>query len=188
MDLVRTSFFEDEAYCILSIPPSPRPDTICWHYDKYGQFLVKSAYWIGMNLVNNVIGSSSSSTAISGWWKFLWHIHIPSKIKIFLWSAFQDWIPTHGNLARRHISVDQLCPLCHAEIESTFHALWRCRLLKQVRLSCSFMTGISSRDFHCFADYVLFCKDSLSTEHFELCASCGGEFGFFVTAFYILLH
>ncbi|KAL5801831.1 hypothetical protein ACOSQ3_033463 [Xanthoceras sorbifolium] len=169
MTLVCNSFFEDEADCILFIPYSQRPNSICWHYDKHGQFSVKSAYWLGMNLASIKASCSSSSTSISDWWKFLWHLNIPSKIMIFLWRAFQDWITTFGNLARRHISVDDLCPLCHADCESTLHALWTCRLLKQTRSSCNFLSDYStSRTNHCFSDFVLFCKDSVSTDSFEL--------------------
>ncbi|KAL5787143.1 hypothetical protein ACOSP7_004092 [Xanthoceras sorbifolium] len=46
-------------------------------------------------------------------------------------------------------------------------ALWSCRALKLVRLSCNFVSGFSSRLFPCFADFVLLCKGSLSQVQFE---------------------
>ncbi|KAL5574815.1 hypothetical protein UlMin_016514 [Ulmus minor] len=46
--LIRSSFHPDEAEAILSLP-RPRhsyPDSLIWHYDKKGDYTVRSGYWV----------------------------------------------------------------------------------------------------------------------------------------------
>ncbi|KAK3229618.1 hypothetical protein Dsin_001499 [Dipteronia sinensis] len=51
---------------------------------------------------------------------------MPLKIKIFIWRACNDWIPTLANLNKRGIEVNRICPVCKQAYESTVHALWTC--------------------------------------------------------------
>ncbi|KAL5738711.1 hypothetical protein ACOSP7_031472 [Xanthoceras sorbifolium] len=105
MELVRDTFLDDETNCILSIPPSRRSDSLCWHYDKHDHFTVKNTYWLGIQVEKSSVGSSSFRSTILGWWRFLWHLSIPPKIKLFVYRAFLDWIPTLGNVAHRNLQV-----------------------------------------------------------------------------------
>ncbi|KAL5759883.1 hypothetical protein ACOSQ2_018721 [Xanthoceras sorbifolium] len=78
---------------------------------------------------------SPSYSRLSGneaWWKFLWRMSIPHRIKMFLWKASKNWLPTKSNLFAHKVPVDNLCPLCMKANESTVYALQNCSLLHQV--------------------------------------------------------
>ncbi|XP_075500174.1 uncharacterized protein LOC142538760 [Primulina tabacum] len=46
------------------------------------------------------------------WWKFLWALSIPPKVRIFCWRAVLDIIPTEQNLLAYHVpSSVFMCPL-----------------------------------------------------------------------------
>ncbi|KAK2638134.1 hypothetical protein Ddye_025929 [Dipteronia dyeriana] len=102
-ELIRSSFFLEDVELVLSIPCSlhDQSDTLMWHFDKLGSYSMKSGYHLGCNLMN--IQSSSGLALSESWWKFLWRIRIPTKIKLFIWRACFDWIPTHFNLAKRRM-------------------------------------------------------------------------------------
>ena len=72
-------------------------DNILWHYEMSGVFSVKSGYRLlrGSSLVPSCSGLCSSIS----WWKWFWKLNVPSKIKIFLWKACNNWFPTRVNLA-----------------------------------------------------------------------------------------
>lgn len=67
-------------------------------------------------------GSSASDRSVE-WWKFLWNLRIPNKVRIFIWRACQNLIPTSLNLAKRGIPCNDFCLVCSAESESTVRAL-----------------------------------------------------------------
>ncbi|KAK3226388.1 hypothetical protein Dsin_006250 [Dipteronia sinensis] len=79
----------------------------------------------------------SPSNSLNGqhWWVYLWKLALPLKIKIFIWRACHDWIPTMVNLEKRGLKVDRVFPLCKKNDESTMHALWDCQKLKYARNS-----------------------------------------------------
>ena len=101
MDLVKSLFLPLEARTILNIPISynlPK-DKIIWVGNNRGVFTVKSAYYIALNLVeSSEEGVCSYNDTRELLWRKLWHLHIPSNIKIFDWRACIGALPTMVNL------------------------------------------------------------------------------------------
>ncbi|KAK3211829.1 hypothetical protein Dsin_016535 [Dipteronia sinensis] len=64
----------------------------------------------------------------------MWKLDLPLKLKIFIWKACNDWIPTLANLERRGLKVNKVCPLCRRAEESTLHALWDCLKMRYARM------------------------------------------------------
>ncbi|KAK3193688.1 hypothetical protein Dsin_024998 [Dipteronia sinensis] len=56
-------------------------DSLLWLFNKSGGFLVRSGYWVAKNIPSNPYSSGLSSK--ESWWKFFWHLQLPSKVKIF---------------------------------------------------------------------------------------------------------
>ncbi|KAL5790620.1 hypothetical protein ACOSQ2_005508 [Xanthoceras sorbifolium] len=65
--LVRRHFWQEEADLILTIPLSvfPLQDSLLWHYDKMGEFSVKSAYQLALSFKNK-----DSLLALQGLYRF----------------------------------------------------------------------------------------------------------------------
>ncbi|KAL5577665.1 hypothetical protein UlMin_019364 [Ulmus minor] len=83
--LIRSSFHHDEAEAILSLPRSRHsyPDSLIWHYDKKGDYTVRSGYWVATGR-SGVAGSSSSNTTT--WWTSppLWYL-VALYVTLFLY-------------------------------------------------------------------------------------------------------
>lgn len=121
-DLILDVFNERDASLILSIPLDGNDkDTWYWWYEKLGFYSVKSAYVHlheakrGVNMANN-----------SGFWRKLWQLKIPSKIKNFLWRAATGCLPTRDLLRVKHDDVNPLCLICNVVTETICHALFSC--------------------------------------------------------------
>ncbi|KAL9450662.1 hypothetical protein AB3S75_012400 [Citrus x aurantiifolia] len=97
-EVIAQHFMKDEAATILSIPlpKSPQPDQIIWHYDKHGIYSVKSGYQIALKLKFTETASSSNNSKTH--WDVIWAKEIPEKIKVFMWRAAQNLLPTAHNL------------------------------------------------------------------------------------------
>jgi hypothetical protein len=48
------------------------------------------------------------------------------KICIFWWRVLKNFLPTYGELNRRHIKELSDCPLCGHEVETMYHCMVQC--------------------------------------------------------------
>ncbi|KAL0404160.1 UNVERIFIED_CONTAM: putative ribonuclease H protein [Sesamum radiatum] len=103
-----------------------------WHYTKSGTFSVKSAYHVTTSLLSQY--NSSKSGQSSSWsraWAGIWSARVPNKIKVFLWRACKEAIPTTANLIRRKCVVDENCTSCGAPLENSKHVFLDCSFARQ---------------------------------------------------------
>ncbi|KAL5547561.1 hypothetical protein UlMin_002792 [Ulmus minor] len=142
--LIRESFHEDEAEAILSLPLPRRTtsDTLLWHYDKSGHYTVRSGYWLA-NQCRSV--PSSSTISLNSWWKRFWKLRVPSKIRVFIWKAFYNWIPSSINWAN-HGALDSLKVMCDSFIHFKLPA--QCDL-KEFLLSANDNLSVENLEFVC---------------------------------------
>ena len=101
-------------------------DKLIWSREKSGIYSVRSAYrLLSEDLYANEPGCSDTGV----WklfWKRVWSIRVPHKIRQFIWRACTESLPTMFNMHRRRIVPTASCPFCHQENEDVKHALWSC--------------------------------------------------------------
>ncbi|TXG66305.1 hypothetical protein EZV62_007580 [Acer yangbiense] len=119
---IRSVFSLEEVEAILSILLSAYQlgDSLLWYFEKYGVYSIRSGYKLGKSIKSREVSSGSAMVA---WWKSVWCIKVPLKVKIFLLKACKGWLPTLINLESRGVSTGGLCPICCKLPESTVHAL-----------------------------------------------------------------
>lgn len=147
--LVRMLFSEEDAHSILAILlRQGMEDFISWHFDKRGQFSVKSAYQLGVAIRERSLHHDASTSAIqeqgSPLWNKLWPLGVPSKVRLFTWRLAHNSLPTRLNINRKQIELDTRCPMCLRLDEDGGHlflkckkvkALWRERCLEDIRVA-----------------------------------------------------
>ncbi|KAL5861942.1 hypothetical protein ACOSQ4_003238 [Xanthoceras sorbifolium] len=90
-----------------------------WHFDKRGEFPVKSTYRLAHSQSN--LHSASSSNGLSPWWKQLWSLSIPNKIKLL---EGQQKYPS--NQWRRGVVKSAGYDQCGSGADTVDHAIWGC--------------------------------------------------------------
>uniref|UniRef100_A0A2N9G3J3 Reverse transcriptase zinc-binding domain-containing protein n=1 Tax=Fagus sylvatica TaxID=28930 RepID=A0A2N9G3J3_FAGSY len=104
-----------------------KPDRLFWNATTTGLFSVRSAYFLQFQRgTAEVEGECSSVGREKKFWKFLWALSLPPKVKVFLWRACIGILPTHDLLWRRHMRRDDCCSCCFSAVDSVCHALWTC--------------------------------------------------------------
>ncbi|GKU86545.1 hypothetical protein SLEP1_g1057 [Rubroshorea leprosula] len=111
---------------ILKIPTGLCSDSLIWHYDKNGEFTVKSAYLLACSRQHETNMDSTNMGLSSGEWKHLWKLKVPPNVRVFLWRAILNALPSMDNLVKRGIVQEALCPLCQVADESLMHLLFYC--------------------------------------------------------------
>ena len=130
-NLINVCFYPPEAYLIKSLPLSliPQPDTLVWRPEKSGCYSVKSGYKLLYEL--DTIRSQATDSQKS-FWKSIWKLKVPGKIKHFLWKACTNSLPTKENLLKWKILQESGCPCCSSDSELVMHAIWSCSCIKMV--------------------------------------------------------
>ena len=130
--LIDAIFEVSEADTIKSIPLSRRSstDTIIWAETKNGVYSVRSAYHLLMKAKKG--GESSNNSQVNNLWKGIWNASVPQKIKLFIWKACKNILPTKLNLFRKKACNSMSCDLCDNDLESVMHVLVDCKFAQEV--------------------------------------------------------
>ncbi|CAL1353631.1 unnamed protein product [Linum trigynum] len=130
-ELIRASFEAESVQWILSIPlPSaPRPDKLIWHFSATGQYTVKTGYHLlssGRHLEFDPLPPFLNQQ----FWKFLWNLPIPPKLKVFLWRVVRGFLPMRQILKGKSLCDTDTCLVCSAAVESISHCFFDCRIAR----------------------------------------------------------
>ncbi|KAH9768956.1 reverse transcriptase domain-containing protein [Citrus sinensis] len=118
----------------IPLPRRSREDELIWHYGKSGQYTVKSGYQTALKIRFPAMPSSSEPSKNE--WNIIWSLALPQKIRIFIWRAAKNLLPSAENLWKRKIVQEPTCQRCKMGIEDVCHALVDCKAAKKVwRLS-----------------------------------------------------
>lgn len=119
---LKQSVSEQEVKAIIPIPISKLggTDRLIWHYAKNGRYSVKSGYHVARAIgpASNTSNPSSSFIPPPSFWKFVWNLNIPPKVKHFWWRACRNALATKENLHKRKCARNPICPLCCNSVES----------------------------------------------------------------------
>ena len=132
-------FLPHEADVIKGIPLNSHlpVDKLIWAETPNGKFSVRSAYGVAVRLSkSDNKGISSDRSQLRLFWKRIWNLPLPHKVRHFAWRACRDILPTKVNLMRRNVVKDPFCDECKMEVESTGHLFWSCPRAREV-WSCS---------------------------------------------------
>ncbi|KAH9781318.1 putative non-LTR reverse transcriptase [Citrus sinensis] len=127
-----------DAAMILKIPllKEHLDDDVLWHYDKRGEYSVKSGYQLALRM--KFPNAPSSLESMSQYWSALWSLELPEKIKIFMWRASNNLLPSTENMWKRKVIQEPTCQICRKSIESISHALLEYKAAKSIWLQSPF--------------------------------------------------
>ncbi|KAA3465354.1 reverse transcriptase [Gossypium australe] len=103
----------------------PDEDVMAWSGEPSGEFTVQSAYKL---LQHNEINPKAYplQTVYKKFYKKLWTLNLPSKIKITAWRISWNYLSTRVNMHHRRMSNIQVCPRCRTGAEDTSHLFREC--------------------------------------------------------------
>ncbi|KAL0398703.1 UNVERIFIED_CONTAM: putative mitochondrial protein [Sesamum radiatum] len=114
-----------------SVADAPGEIRQIWKPSKKGIFSVRSAYEVFLGLADQQLASTSRPFPMltedcEHFWRHLWVIVAPPRVRLQIWRFCYDAVPTMANLAKRQKEVDTHCHMCEAEVETLQHILLEC--------------------------------------------------------------
>ena len=147
VDLIKVGFNLEEAATILCIPFSITgcTDKLGWFHTANGIYSVRTGYRAAMELMDDGAlekrgrDTTSDKTKSVQFWKSIWSLDVPNKMKFFIWKCCNHALAVRRNLKRRHMRVDNICGVCGQVDETenhiffyyeTSHRFWFCSPLQ----------------------------------------------------------
>ena len=85
-------------------------------------YSVRSVYAVAARLSHPVnFSATSDNSQNQHFWKQIWSLPLPHKIRHFAWRVCRNILPTKVNLMRRKVVQDDICDECRLEAESSGH-------------------------------------------------------------------
>lgn len=106
-------------------------------------YTVKSAYkLLSENHRHAQVMDYVSSSNHQDYWKKVWKLKVPPKVRIFWWRVLHEFLPTQQIMHPRHIEQVPTCTECGADSESIYHVSLECIVAKQFWFSLKELMGI----------------------------------------------
>ena len=107
--LIEHLFEVEDAIAILSLHVGSfdHADILFWHFTKDGEYTVKSRYKVAIEGKGFI--ELSKSGPMQQWWKILWGLNLPPKVKSFCWKLCRGWLPTSLALSWHGMKIDNIC-------------------------------------------------------------------------------
>uniref|UniRef100_A0A2N9G5C3 CCHC-type domain-containing protein n=1 Tax=Fagus sylvatica TaxID=28930 RepID=A0A2N9G5C3_FAGSY len=171
LDKLKLLFLPRDVAIIKQIPLSVRRprDKLIWTGTKSGNFTVKSAYNLLLNQSNGSLGSSSNGMGSNhSLWSRIWAAQVPPKVRLFMWRACLDILPTKTKLFDKGLIHSVSCLWCEGEPESSSHILWQCDFAQKIWMACPVIIPSSCSVSMNFRDFILSCIEFLSESDTEI--------------------
>lgn len=94
-------------------------DGLAWKFESDGVYSTSSAFKLLFD------GDQSPPRDVM-LFKLIWKLHVPERMRTFLWLIIHGRILTNAERCRRHLSLSDLCPLCSLHSESLLHLFRDC--------------------------------------------------------------
>lgn len=125
--------YEAEEILSRNIIKDETADKRYWNFHPKGKYTVSSGYELMVKIMNISLhwNRPESSNKSNGWWKQLWGLKIPPKLKIFWWQVAWDILPIEGNLESHHVPVRPTYYLCGYSRASMIHSIFLCTKVRK---------------------------------------------------------
>lgn len=135
--LIRSVMQQHHAEEILKIrlPNYSGDDLVAWFPEKFGNFTVRSAYKLALDLQNldSQTGSSVSPGGDRSLWNLVCKAPVLPKVRMFAWKLATNSLAVQQSRSRRLKKEQPTCSICGMEEEDGFHEVIRCTKAKALR-------------------------------------------------------
>ncbi|CAL1413360.1 unnamed protein product [Linum trigynum] len=129
VDLLTSLFLPESVSLILSIPLllQASPDKLIWHHSPTGEYTVKTGYHVLTDELLSVHPPAPLPYDCR-FWKVLWSLPLPPKLKFFWWRVVRGFLPVRAVLQVKRLVTDNTCPICSEGAETIGHSFLHCRV------------------------------------------------------------
>ncbi|KAK5825481.1 hypothetical protein PVK06_020318 [Gossypium arboreum] len=126
-ELVINTFSDVDTARILRIPLAKEchDDLVVWYGEPFGDFSIQNTYKL---LQPSTLSPNFNDlhTTSRDFYRQLWNLQLPTKLKITIWRISRNFIPTLVNLNHKQLVANMACLRCEGANENLDHVLREC--------------------------------------------------------------
>lgn len=144
LDLLRQIFNANYSLAIQSIPLLyvASDDSLTWSFTRNDEYLVCTAY---RHLMESML--QNDHLKVEGKWQLLCQLHVPPKVKHFIWHLRWDFLPTRQRLKTKGVPCTNLCSYCSTNFENAWHVMFGCKQVEHVWEASGLVEFVSDHVF-----------------------------------------
>ncbi|GAA0160282.1 hypothetical protein LIER_16869 [Lithospermum erythrorhizon] len=108
---------------------------------------------LNSNLGGKGMGGSNHGDSNDLCWKSVWPLKVPPRIKICLWKACHNILPTKDRLRRRGIMVESSCKFCKEDRETLVHISVSCSYTNKFWFASPWCLSTGVREWSSFKEW-----------------------------------
>jgi len=112
-------------------------DLLIWDVDPGGSYSPKIGY-IKLSV-------DEGNREEVWWWRKIWKLQCPPKVKLFMWCVLEKKVPTWDFLQKRNFQGPGWCVLCKMSNETCSHLFLNCPYILKVWNECTKLLGVQCR-------------------------------------------
>ena len=118
--------------------------------------------------------SSSDGNQERSFWKRLWQINVPHKIRHFAWRACRDILPLKNNLVKRNVLQVDTCDRCNVEAKDSINFFGKCTRARELWSSSKLVFPNVLDQLSSFKEmlWCLMMDEKCSSENIEMVLTC----------------
>nr|XP_023924678.1 uncharacterized protein LOC112036084 [Quercus suber] len=151
-------YFFDEDFLSAELGNHP---SFAWRsilaFTPKGDFMVRSAYKLALEMEmvhNGNSGKASNNRSNKLFWKTIWRLNVPNKVKSFAWRVSKNIISTKANLSHRKVIDNPTYEACSLGAKSSGHVLWDCEKTQEIWKLSGIPFEVCGANFPEFVDFL----------------------------------
>ncbi|KAA3454975.1 reverse transcriptase [Gossypium australe] len=132
-ELIKNTFPEEDSARILriSLAENPHEDFLVWGGEASGEYSARSAYKL-LQIAEENPRAYAVQTVYRKFYKKLWLLNLPTKLKITIWRISWNYLPTKVNMQHRRLVTYTSCRRCGEQAETINHLFRECPVIKEI--------------------------------------------------------
>ena len=112
--------------------------------------------------------SSSPMNHENQLWSAIWSASVQPKVRVFIWKACKNILPTKTKLFDKGISNSVSCVWCEDEVETGDHLLWGCEFAQRIWRECPVTLPKQLHVGMAFKEFICCCVSDLASPGLEI--------------------
>ena len=122
---------------------------------------MRSAYKLALEMEmvhDGNSGEASNNQSNKLFWKTMWRLNVPNKVKSFTWRASKNIISTKANLCHQKVIDNPTCEACGLGANSSGHVQWDCEKTQELWKLFGIPFEVCGANFPEFVDFLWYLK------------------------------
>lgn len=106
-----------------------------------------------------------SHEADDKWWRRMWNLKVPLRVRHFIWRAVRNILPIKDQLLTKRVLVIEFCPVCNESKDTVYHLLVSCPFAGLCWRELNIQ--VHNNNHNCFSTWISAASQQYNTHQYQ---------------------